>query len=560
MTETPTDEPDRSEGLPGIIGHYRPVEKIGEGAMGNVYIATDLDIPGRKVALKILKPNGTQDLSALRREASALAALQHGHILVVHEIGEASEGPYLAMEYMRGESLAKRLKHGPLTTGEALRIGRDVADALRAAHEKNLVHRDVKPANLLLTEEGEAKLADFGLAVSAPPEVVAAASSMETTRSGAVPSNAIAGTPGYMAPEVLRGEGASSLTDQFALGVTLHEMLTRKHPFQGVTWPQMMVGPEPRLAEELPRDLTRLIGRCVAPNPGDRHPDMAKVVEGLERAIRRRDPTHRRLVRSLIGLAALLAVVATGWLGLQRLRAHQARILNEAGVAAFEAGNYEEAYRTFMAAHVKDSAFEPACNNLGMLSLSEGDAARAVTILEGCRESFPESAPVRAGLGRALREEGRLVEAESELESALSLDHRPEQLPLILNELALTLIDNEKAETAVSHLEQRGIPTSETLEGAILNKTLGLALLECGRPGDAVEALRRSLDGPLEGPVLGVTLVALGRGLEQTGDRPGARKAFSRALLSEPDGETEQQATAGLKRVSIGDRQGSLPD
>ncbi|MHC5059015.1 MAG: serine/threonine-protein kinase, partial [Planctomycetota bacterium] len=202
------------------ISHYRITEKLGEGGMGVVYKAEDLTLE-RPVALKFLSPRVTgaeRDRARFVHEAKAAAALNHPNICTIYEIGEDDGRTFIAMEYLEGEDLRSRMRFAPLPLVEALTIGADIARGLHAAHEKGIVHRDVKPANIVVTPARVVKIMDFGLA-----RVGVGA---DLTRTGTT-----VGTIAYMSPEQARGGDVDHRTDIWSLGVVLYEMLTGVRPF-----------------------------------------------------------------------------------------------------------------------------------------------------------------------------------------------------------------------------------------------------------------------------------------------------------------------------------------
>ncbi|MGH9779798.1 MAG: serine/threonine-protein kinase, partial [Candidatus Acidiferrales bacterium] len=215
------------------LGHYRIEAQLGAGGMGVVYRARDERLD-RVVALKVLPAEKQADEAArarLLREARAASSLNHPHICHIYEVGEADGQAYIAMELVEGQPLSARIPAEGLPVEAVLRYGAQVADALAHAHERNIVHRDLKTANVVLTPEGRAKVLDFGLAKQMAEELQGA------TRSKAplTQEGTIAGTLHYMPPEVLRGEPADARSDIWALGVVLYEMASGKLPFEGKT-------------------------------------------------------------------------------------------------------------------------------------------------------------------------------------------------------------------------------------------------------------------------------------------------------------------------------------
>jgi TolB-like protein len=268
-----------------IAGKYRIIEEVGAGGMGVVFRAYDEPLD-RDVAIKVLSPASLGDPTAharLLREARTASRLNHPHICTIHDVGEAEGQTYIAMELVRGQTLRARLAEGPLSPDEILRYARQVADALAHAHAHNVIHRDLKSANIILTPEGRAKVLDFGLAkrlsADAARETMTGAPSL--TQPGTV-----AGTPAYMAPEQLRGQPTDFRTDVWALGVVLYEMAAGTLPFSGSTGYETSAAilnrPPRPLAASAPLGLNAVIARCLEKNPQQRYPDGAAVLAALE--------------------------------------------------------------------------------------------------------------------------------------------------------------------------------------------------------------------------------------------------------------------------------------
>jgi tetratricopeptide (TPR) repeat protein/tRNA A-37 threonylcarbamoyl transferase component Bud32 len=291
------DKPESREGWIGRkVSHYTLLEELHRGEVQIVYRARD-DKLNREVALKVLPPELVQEPERRQRfvsEAKASASLEHPHIGVIHAIDESDDVVFIAMELMRGPSLASRLAQGPLPLSEAIRIGIGVASGLAYAHEHGIVHRDVKPANVMLTEEGHPKLIDFGLAklldVEQSPFLSQAGEDEpplhSTTREGL-----IQGTVPFMSPEQARGGKVDHRSDVFSFGLLLYTMVSGRPPFEGTsridTLHAILRDPTPKLAgvSGEARDLLQpIVDRCLQKEPDRRYPTMAEPLEELKRA------------------------------------------------------------------------------------------------------------------------------------------------------------------------------------------------------------------------------------------------------------------------------------
>jgi len=255
---------------PDRVSRYRVLSDIGHGGMGRVTLAEDTEL-NRRVALKFLAHSGIGDRSTSRRlmrEAQAAARLDHPFICKVYEVGESGDDePFIAMEYLEGETLKDRLARGPLPLAEALRLGAEMAEALDCAQTRGVVHRDLKPSNVMLTGDGHVKVMDFGIA----KQTLAEASSTEAATTTGTGTDALTGTLAYMSPEQLRGQAVDSRSDVFSFGLVLYEMLTGRHPFASesplATAEAILGGPAPPLARHMkgpPALLEHLLERLLA--------------------------------------------------------------------------------------------------------------------------------------------------------------------------------------------------------------------------------------------------------------------------------------------------------
>ena len=279
------------------ISHYRVVAKAGEGGMGVVYKAEDTKL-GRTVALKFLAPHLLKDEESRKRferEAKAAAALNHPNICTIHEIDEVDGRTFLALEFIEGDSLEKRIESRPLALKEALDIGRQVADGLNAAHQKKIVHRDIKPGNLLITPDGRVKILDFGLALLTEDSRLTL---LDTTL----------GTVAYMSPEQAQGVKVDHRADIWALGCVLYEMVCGQRPFQGVYDKALLYEivheePEPLtgLRTGVPVELEFMIGKCLAKDAAQRYQNTADIIVDLSNLAEKLKSGRSTILRTAIG-------------------------------------------------------------------------------------------------------------------------------------------------------------------------------------------------------------------------------------------------------------------
>jgi non-specific serine/threonine protein kinase len=304
------------------ISHYQIFERIGSGGMGVLYKARDVRLD-RIVALKFLPPETTRDPDAKQRfvkEARAASALQHTNICVIHDIEEAKdEQMFISMEFYEGETLDKRIACGPLPIQEALDIAIQAADGLTRAHEAGMVHRDIKPGNIMLTSRGEVKILDFGLAKL-------------SSTTDPVETGTTSGTVAYMSPEQARGKAMDHRSDIWSLGAVLYEMVTGQPPFKGEfqnaivhlilhAQPETMTGQ----GGGVPEELQQIVEKALAKDPSDRYQNAdeiltdLRIVQKLFEAESSRPPEVqlptqrpsflRRPVGLLLGLTAIALVV-----------------------------------------------------------------------------------------------------------------------------------------------------------------------------------------------------------------------------------------------------------
>jgi serine/threonine protein kinase len=273
------------------FGPYEEISPLGEGGMGQVYLAVDTRL-GRKVALKLLPSSYTGDADRVRRfgqEARAASALNHPNIVTIHEIGQVDSIHFIATEFVEGETLREHMLIMRMTVGEVLDVAAQIASALQAAHEAGIVHRDVKPENIMLRPDGFVKVLDFGLAKLAPDQVVL---SLKAPTGSTVKTNpgVVMGTAAYMSPEQARGAEVDARTDVWSLGVVLYEMVAGRPPFEGETQSHVIVS---ILESELPisvdagvpAEMEQIISKALRKDRAERYQtagDMALALKSLK--------------------------------------------------------------------------------------------------------------------------------------------------------------------------------------------------------------------------------------------------------------------------------------
>jgi len=315
------------------IGPFQIMGPIGKGGMGEIYRARDTRLD-RDVALKMLPDGSATDEDSLHRferETRAVAAMNHPNILAIHDTGMHRDIPYAVTELLQGETLAERLRSGPLAAAKAAEVASQIAEGLSAAHQMGVIHRDIKPENIFLTHDGRAKILDFGIARIENPGLRTG-----SHRSSASTSSAfVVGTAGYISPEQVRGRRADGRSDVFALGAVFFEMLTGRRAFQrdsAVETLGAVLRDDPRKlpeAQKIPESLSGFVYRCLEKDPADRYQSARDLLLDLrsfqagaikEAGARITFQTvapwrHRRTRVLLRSIAAVVLAVLSFWAG-----------------------------------------------------------------------------------------------------------------------------------------------------------------------------------------------------------------------------------------------------
>ncbi len=284
------DPSSPASGAVRAVNSYQITDKLGAGGMGVVYKALDTRLD-RIVALKFLPPELEADektRTQFLREARAASALDHPNVGTVHAIEETAEGvSFIVMAYYDGETLAQRIRHGPLPQAQAISIALQMARGLAEAHSHNIIHRDIKSSNAIITRQGVVKIVDFGLA-----RAIQSASATLSTE--------ISGSAAYMSPEQALGKPLDQRTDLWSLGVVLYEMLTGRFPFQGDTMPAMLMGvvnSPPAPLADVPVELQEVVYHALAKDPARRYQTAIQLLADLEKLETGGDRTNTRTLK-----------------------------------------------------------------------------------------------------------------------------------------------------------------------------------------------------------------------------------------------------------------------
>ncbi len=418
------------------IAHYQILQQLGAGGMGVVYRAHDTKL-GRDVALKVLPKEASTDPEAHQRlleEARLASALNHPNICTIYEVNDHDGQTFAAMEYITGRPLRALIAPEGLPLELLIRYGAMIADAIAYAHEHQVIHRDIKSANVMVSAEGRVKVLDFGLAMRARSE----AEQVTRGELSAARGSMVAGTLHYLAPEVLRGETADARSDIWALGVVLYEMASGRLPYDAASSYELtsaiLRDPLPPLPGRVPAGLRAIIQRCLSREPGQRYQRAGEVRAALEAIgisdlsipVNETVPTKtNRITRMIIGVGILLVLLWAGWFA-----ANRANKSPREEPPASKSGAASGLTSTGARASKNPEANEYFEKGMALLT-TQIEISRAVQMFERAVQVDPQFAEARGWFGFALflqldtgySSDGALLyRAEEETRRALEID------------------------------------------------------------------------------------------------------------------------------------------
>jgi serine/threonine-protein kinase len=514
VLEVQAEAREQAESLIGaMLNQYRIEAIVGEGGMGTVYQAVDTRLR-RTVALKLVRRrhgDAAQSSGRLLAEARAAAALDHPNICTMHEVGETERGPFIAMAHYSGETLDRVVRRGALSIGVAIDYATQIARGLGAAHDRGIIHRDVKPANIILTADGVVKLLDFGIARFADD--------------GIAFFDVTPGTIAYMSPEQLMARPSDSRTDLWSLGVVLYELCTGARPFHGTdvdATVRAIVREDPppvaSLRPAIPAQFSAIVDRLLAKDPSQRYPNAAALLADLNQLDRTAatEPPARRLSRRILSIATAGLILVWPWTPSADSNRGVRSNTSDRRMAAmdlYSQGRVDVLFRTdsgrrramdlFKRAIALDPSYAPAHASLAHMLVAPAHGAlareRLVAAERHARTAIRLDSTLAVGhaaLGHTLMRDYRLLEAEASLERAAVLAQgppargdrtglRPEYAGEFLVGLYIFLERPDEA------LRQAQVNLQANPDAPTAIAEVARALLVSGRCDEAIRMLRR---------------------------------------------------------------------
>jgi eukaryotic-like serine/threonine-protein kinase len=543
------------------FGQYRVIAKLGAGGMGVVWKAIDTKLE-REVALKVLaddERNDSRAASRFLREARCASALNSANIVTIYEASSVGNVHYIAMEYVRGETLQAWLRKGPLPLSRTVEIACQIANALTHAHAAGIVHRDLKPSNVIITPEGQAKVLDFGLAKRT---IAAEEGDMTVTQLTAV--GTVVGTFPYMSPEQVAGENLDARSDIFSFGVVLYEMLTGTLPFRaetrlGLAKQILHSDPAPprSLAPGIPEGLASVVIRCLSKSPADRFQNADDVAGQIRAAMEPAVSSTRRLALYWMYAGAALAIViallipgirhaltSRVWGGGTLTSSATAAASGSSEVDLYRAGrgcldrydkpgNVSRAIELMQSSIQKNPNYAPAYAGLSEAYLRRNVASPDPNWIALARDSANKSISLNAdlalghvALGYALLDIGKRAEASTEFERGQDLDPKNAAASIGLAKVAAASGRRAEAEA----MFQKGIDLGKSQW--LPSMEYGMFLFANERYEEAIQAYERARElTPDNASVLGNE----GAAYHMSGSYEEAASLFQQALAIEPN-------------------------
>lgn len=474
------------------IGHYKILEQIGKGGMGIVYKAHDLHLD-RIVAIKVLAPDSVGDEVAQERflrEARAAAQLSHTNITTIHSIEQVDNTYFIDMEYVDGETLGKLIKTRKLSLEETLNFAIQLADGLEKAHKQHVIHRDIKPDNIMISSSGVLKIMDFGLAkIKGQDRLTKEGVSM--------------GTIDYMSPEQISHEyEIDHRSDIFSFGTLLYELLTGELPFRGdhdwaVLFSILNNPPIPmtEIDPEVPPELNKLVFKCLEKQPDQRYQSITEILSELktirEQITKKKlnKPFKSQSILAISVLVVLLLILFIAWFSSSYF--YSASEFNNKAVLLIKDENYGKAKDFLLKALEKDSTFSPAWANLGWIYLKVNQYDSAVLCYRKSIDYNPENVLAYPPLARIYEQMNQMDKA---LQTYFQAIRKDSTFGTAYSDAAYLLIHLKRPDEAIALIEIGLKKTRDTGQLAYLYKNLGKAYLQKNQNDTAIPYLEKALE------------------------------------------------------------------